>query len=96
MSIQFTSENQAHDKEVEDLKAKIERLKDENKWISVEDKPTPDYDGDYLATVIETEHCGATYFRVKVIQCLINLWILKDNQDLVLWRNLPKPTVTED
>lgn len=61
----------------------------ESKWISIEDKPTPDFDGEYLCVVLESEECGQTYFRQRVMQCLFNIWVVKFNQSVIAWMKLP-------
>ena len=61
----------------------------DSKWISIEDKPTPDFDGEYLCVVLESEECGQTYFRQRVMQCLFNIWVVKFNQSVIAWMKLP-------
>ena len=60
-----------------------------NEWISVEEKPTPDFDGDYLCEVQIKQECGNIWTRCKVRQCVMNNWVLFDNEVIVSWQPLP-------
>lgn len=66
-----------------------EREKEE--WISVEDKKTPDYDGDYLCMIKELQECGNVWEYQQVIHCLWNKWNIKNNQSVTHWKPLTPP-----
>ncbi len=49
----------------------------------------PEFDGEYLCEVHITQECGNVWIRWRVRQCLMNNWVLKDNEKVVAWQPLP-------
>ena len=65
-----------------------EKDKEIPKWIPVTTKP--EFDGDYLCLVMETEQCGATYTKQRVLCNSFNTWMTLSNQSVLFWMPLPK------
>lgn len=58
------------------------------KWIPVTTKP--EFDGEYLCSVIETEECGTSHIKQRVLSNHFNVWMVKANQSVLFWMPLPE------
>jgi len=48
----------------------------------------PEFDGDYLCMIERDNECGTTSKYQQVIQCSMNIWILKDKEKVIKWKKL--------
>ena len=48
----------------------------------------PELDGDYLCMIERDNECGTTSKYQQVIQCSMNIWILKDKEKVIKWKEL--------
>jgi hypothetical protein len=65
-----------------------EKDKEIPKWIPVTTKP--EFDGEYLCCLFETEECGTTHIKQRVLSNHFNVWMVKANQSVLFWMPLPK------
>lgn len=55
----------------------------------VKDKPTPDYDGQYLVAIEQVQECGNIWKYQKVIECFMNRWVVEDEtENVIAWKEL--------
>ena len=62
----------------------------EKDWISVKDR-LPEYDGEYLCLLIEPQECANEWEIHQVVSNRMNKWIVKSNQTVTHWMQLPAP-----
>lgn len=67
---------------------KAEKDREIPKWIPVTTKP--EFDGEYLCSVIETEECGTSHIKQRVLSNHFNVWMVKANQSVLFWMPLPE------
>ena len=58
-----------------------------DRWNSWK-KEMPEFDGDYLCVVERSNECGTISRCQQVIQCSMNIWILKDSERVIKWKNI--------
>ena len=65
-------------------------LADVISWVAVLER-MPEYDGTYLCFVRHQQECGNVWEYQKVVECLINIWIVQDGEQVTHWKQLPEP-----
>ena len=48
----------------------------------------PKFDGDYLCVVERSNECGTISRCQQVCQCIMNVWVLKDSERVIKWKNI--------
>lgn len=56
----------------------------------------PQFDGDYLCWINETQECGAIHEYYKVVTCQNNIWLVGVLQFVKAWKELPSNTFDEN
>jgi len=47
----------------------------------------PELDGDYLCVIERVNECGTSKHQ-QVVRCSMNIWILKDKEKVIKWKEL--------
>ena len=59
-----------------------------DKWHKWAYANMPEFDGDYYCYIMRKNECGTESYYYQVCQCVMNNWVLKDNENVIAWHKL--------